>query len=717
MGEGPLERVGSERTAGLGHEKIKQTRESQGLPEIEKQAAQGDEAVWAEARKRNENHDVPDALAKRVVNGDTGLTAVERAQILHRTISVRHLIEEKQAEMKRAWQEMQDPDRAIKRMKRELETLYEMRDIADRAAHITGSESGRALRLSRLLARYDYTLGGILGRIETARGKPLSPEERATLTEQITGLKKQVTDMQAKLDAATKAVEAANAEAKKQNAGAGQGQPGEQAPAPGSQTPGQQAAVAELVEARRSESEARAEVERVVEKERWKAKDPVSRLGSWLHNSYVPLLISSPKILAQIGASSVSNLALQPARNLIGDVYRRVPGLGVIANKATVEGAKFNIADEARSIKAAGTQGMKDLWDTMKRGYSDLDVEFGKQRTTPRTILDFIGDSHAAAKAPVVRAWFESSLPRIRSQEIARGNEVDSPAAIMRMREQAYEYAQRAKFQQQGATINLFNSLISRAQHSESPLTRGIGHAIDTLVPIRRTPANIMAGTLEHLLGVPLATVHTTLAHVRGVGGLSEAKAEMIMRQFKSGTIGLPLLMLGLYLGPKLVGGLYSRRTREELKPGEIDTPAGTLPAWATGHNPAWMMLHLGAAIRRESERVHLNRGATGLPGGAASAIGALLEEAPFVREQTTVFRDMAKTLEHADQAAAHRAANTIGALRWLSEELDVHGGRDIGAGMRVGLGSPEKRKPSTVAEQLQMGIPGMRHRVPFSAR
>ncbi len=66
---------------------------------------------------------------------------------------------------------------------------------------------------------------------------------------------------------------------------------------------------------------------------------------------------------------------------------------------------------------------------------------------------------------------------------------------------------------------------------------------------------NIFARAFEYVFGFFTALVCVVIANAKGIDNLSSHKADSIMRQFKSGTVGAAVLALG-YFGPYSVYGL-----------------------------------------------------------------------------------------------------------------------------------------------------------------
>ncbi len=197
MGGGPLVGIETKSTA-LANEKIKQERIEGGLAEIEKQIPQSDKEIWNRARETARAS--PEAgylLAKEVIEskGKRALNSEESMLILHSRIAIRNQLD---ATIKKAFggEAAGMSDMAYARLQREVADLWDRRDVLDNAARTTGSETGRVLRLRRVLANYDYSLSEMLFGAQKAKGEKLTKEESTKITE----LQKKIQELNEKLE-------------------------------------------------------------------------------------------------------------------------------------------------------------------------------------------------------------------------------------------------------------------------------------------------------------------------------------------------------------------------------------------------------------------------------------------------------------------------------------------------------------------------------------
>jgi hypothetical protein len=676
----------------LANEITDKQREADGKSPILRQARQANPEVWDRAMRMVEADDkAPQRLVDSLVKNSRPTSVEENALLLHERIALSN-------EHSRAIREALAADAAERAAKRagrnpatekaaadaaflREQTLSERINMLDKVIVDTGSEWGRAGQFRKQLVAEDYSLSGMLQKAQAAAKRPLEKHER----EQIEALSNKIKDLQDKLDTAEEALKKSGA---------------------GSKSPDFPAWEEAMVKAK----DARQEFDRRITGHRWETMSTGQKAMDWLRRARIAEVISSPITAAKIATSSAEQLAFHPGREAIGTFLRMIPGLRQIAEAAPVEGRGFNPGTEAAALRAGVTQGVKDAVATIRTGRSALDVAYGgPENAQPRTWFDWIGSLHAAEKAPAVRGAFERARQNIEAHEQTAGRDVTTPAALEAIGARAYKVAAAEKFQQDNALVQWVNDAINKAKQPQQPLgLRVAGHAADLLLPVRRTPTNIVADALEHIAGLPVGATKAGIAWAKGVENLQPQQADSIMRMMKKGTVGIGLLALGYYLA-KNAGGFYSgRRPEDDLKPGELKLGNVTLPSWVGGHHPVFIALQFGAAIARAEQQVkHGQR--QGAVVGTGQAIGGLLEEVPMMREPAEVAH-LAR-FEERDWSNLARSFAIPQVFQWIAQQLDLK------QGQIPPLGDPVHRVPHGLGQNLQMGVPGMRQNVPVSRR
>jgi len=431
-------------------------------------------------------------------------------------------------------------------------------------------------------------------------------------------------------------------------------------------------------------------------------------------------LLSGPVTLAKLTAAAVTRMGSSLVEEGIGAGISKI--IPEVAKRAPREGG-LSIKAEAKSISSALTQGMRDAWQTLTTGKSDLDVNYGKGKDgavresdiLPRTMIDFFGALHGALKAPVKRAEFERSLQKRIESYLANNADLSDPAVQVKamletFKQEAYKDASRSIFLQDNILAEGVNSFIGRLEQplkatgKPSPAGTVAAGVARGLFPIVRVPLNIVAETVQYATGLYTGSGRLGLAFRRGIENLSPEQADLIMRDLKKGVIGTAALVLG-HLNADQVGGYYTgeKPKRTDAKFGTIKILGANIPSFLL-HSPLLEALQIGATIRHVMDKKI--RGADQSLGSAVwmSALG-LAEETPFGRGASTVARllDPRETAKAGGEIAKSTLVPQL--VSQTAEALD----RD-----EKGVVPRKAEGPVTA---IKSGIPGLRQTLPVDQR
>lgn len=433
-------------------------------------------------------------------------------------------------------------------------------------------------------------------------------------------------------------------------------------------------------------------------------------------------ILSSPVVFAKLTAAAIIRAGLTPLEEVTGaGISKALPKL---AARAPREGY-FNSRAEAKAILSQLTRGPKTAWQVLKTGEQDIDVLYGKGRegaigemqVRPFSVADIPGRTHAALKASTKQAEFERSLEKRLDFAIRNGIDASSPAVQLEAAVEAYKDSQRSIFLQDNRVVSAYNRAL-RALEEPSKVTgkppigsKTVATAARTLVPIVRVPSNIVAEAFQFATGSVTGSARFGMAVRRGIENLPPEQADLIMRELKKGSIGAAAILVGFLL-PELWGGYYERgekRKPTEIKPSQARIPGIAFPTVLGGpdvpqsllHHPIFETIQAGATIRRISDK-NTKDGNNGIPVGVKAAALGLIEETPFVKEMI----DTAKAFNPSEQNAYFgELAKSIAEpqiVQWLAKQGDTDAAGQVIA-----------RKPKTVTQHLEMGIPGLRQNVP----
>lgn len=415
--------------------------------------------------------------------------------------------------------------------------------------------------------------------------------------------------------------------------------------------------------------------------------------------------LSNPVTLAKLSTAAITRLVQTPIEEGIGGVYSKaIPGL---ARKSEGEGG-LNVKALAKAYKEAFTTGMKDAYDVLKSGKSNIDYALGKGEQLPPEAIEFFGQLHGAIKAPVKRFAFEHSLGKRLARNIANGVDVTDPEVQTRILMDAYKDAQRAIFMQDNFVSKQWTGWVSSLERSaakktntqlERGLSKGTAATMQFLVPFVKVPTNIVGEVGTMTAGLPIAGVkvlHT--AFTKGLSELTSDEADFILRNMKKGTLGAGALLLG-YFRPDLFGGYYQpheKRKEGDLKAGEMNVGGLHIPIWLL-ESPIFQTMQLGATIRKAKDKVVKGEEQGMGEGIWAGALG-LAQHEPLI-DQPARMSKIFEGKNERDYYLGELAKSTIdpAILDFAAKVTD-----------------PEKtRKPTTILEHVKTGIPGLRETVP----
>jgi hypothetical protein len=425
-------------------------------------------------------------------------------------------------------------------------------------------------------------------------------------------------------------------------------------------------------------------------------------------------LLSNPVTLAKLSAAAAARIAITPVEEAVGGILGKIPGISAVAKKAAREG-DFNIQAEAKAVASLFEKGLPDAWETMSKGKGPIDSVFGRKGIHESEInpsaVEFFGHLHAALKAPVKRAEFVRATEKISQFYAKQGMDIKDPMMMERIGMEAYKSAERSIFMNDNKLASSFNNLIrsleSPSKETGKPTAAGksFSTVLQTLFPIVKVPTSIVLETAEYAGGSIKGLYDLRKAYEKGIDNLTSDQADVIMRQLKKGSIGGALLVFGFF-NPQIFGGYYElgeKRKPDEPKAKSMKVDGQDVPAYLL-HAPVHEIPQIGATARRAMES-HLKKGESGeiavASGAWAAAIG-LIEEIPFTRGAMEVSRLVDPNRREAAAGNILKSIIVPQLFQYAAEKMDV----DV-------YGEPIKRKPKTMMQAIESGIPGLREDVP----
>lgn len=425
-------------------------------------------------------------------------------------------------------------------------------------------------------------------------------------------------------------------------------------------------------------------------------------------------VLSSLGIFKKLFFAAQARSLLMPAEDLVGAAIGKIPGISRIAEGAPIEGG-FNLDAEIQGKVAGWTKGMKDAYDKLRTGQSDLDLVHGKKKQGfegESTILEphflnYISFTHGALKAQVFRESYTRALVKLNEFYGKQGLDITDPMVELRMSNEAYKYAERQIFMQDNFLVDGYKRFLSRLNQLDpktgkpNPGLKLLSTAIQSELPIVKVPNNIAGEAIEYLTGSLTGSVKAAAALREGVDKLSPGEKDLIMRELKKGTLGLGSAVLVGYLLRNQIGGFYlpGKQDKKGVKSGEMKIGDYTVPEEDL-HSPYIEAIMYGATVGRAADAKirKSDKEPQGLVNGIMAASLGLAETSPFFREAIDLseMRDPANR----QRIVGQRVQSYVvpGAMSWIARKTDTNS-----------KGEEIKRDPKTIPEHIKSGVPGLR--------
>lgn len=221
-GAANIEEFGPQATVGAKNASVDAQRAERGLPPLMSEARKADAVTWGKMEEAIEvDAELPSRLTEKINKGEKkSITDEEQSMLLWRMIDLRN---KRDMEGERMKDESLSPEEQAAHVEKfnDFEKELQKTEEADRKI---GTQSGRALRIRRLMANEDFTLATMEARVRSAKGEPLTPEETARIKtehDEIARLAKEQgkREAQLELEAERKAIEEKIAEVGKYSPG------------------------------------------------------------------------------------------------------------------------------------------------------------------------------------------------------------------------------------------------------------------------------------------------------------------------------------------------------------------------------------------------------------------------------------------------------------------------------------------------------------------
>ena len=455
---------------------------------------------------------------------------------------------------------------------------------------------------------------------------------------------------------------------------------------------------------------------RLENRSRWEKTQDV--LVKWRRG----FLLTGAGVLEKLTAAGVYRFGLTAVEEAASGALGQLPFVKDMAEMASIEGG-MNVRALASGYADAFMTGLKKYAvQKLKTGKTDLDIKYqgwtdagvGERDVTPASVIDYFGRLHGALKAPVHQFAFRYAMEKQIAWAINHGLDPKDPVFQVKASLRAYKYANRQIFLQDNITIGAYKAALSFLEKPDAtghvPFGKKLGGTAAQLTfPITKVPTNIVGEATEYIFGLGTGSAQLAWYFRKGIESFRDLpdyqdRADTVMRQLKKGLIGSAAMLIAWH-GYKSIGGYH--QAGEKRKPGE--PKAGSIQVGGTDidqhllHHPIVEAAQITATARHvmESKLRARDEEDQGLDNGIVAAGFGLLEEVPFMREAVNV----AKLF---DAKQRQRAKQDL-----IAGVVVPQGLKEIAQWTDRDSRGPIKRKASTVLEQIEAGVPGLRQRLP----
>lgn len=419
--------------------------------------------------------------------------------------------------------------------------------------------------------------------------------------------------------------------------------------------------------------------------------------------------ISALSALPKIFTSGVANQLLKPIENAIGAGTAKA--FPQVAKVATIEG-KYDLGVELASLgKYVDKKSWSEAWNKFKTGQHSEDILYGdekhKEYKIPvgngKYINPFVfGRAHAFLKTPTYKVAYERALQYLTADAIKdsknfEGNTLKK-SVIENIEKAAFEEGKRNVFLQPNAVAKSIRGFIYQKENSKVAAARIFAKVAKFQVQVLNVGLNFYSSQLSYVPGFAHVKALVPLLDLkmrRAMNELSPDQANYILRNMKTGNVGVALFALG-YMLPNIFGGYNKNRDDDyDVKKGDIKVGGYALPHWAT-HIPIFYVMQLGATLKRSMSNDET------VSELALQSAKSAVEQNPFAYNS----RSISGAMENEKKGSQFLFDQTVGRFEpQLLNELAKQGDKDD-------EGESIKRQPQSWWDMAKMKIPGLRKTV-----
>ncbi len=440
-----------------------------------------------------------------------------------------------------------------------------------------------------------------------------------------------------------------------------------------------------------------------------------------------------------------SNYVFEPAESIAGVAGYGLTKLG-FAKKLSQQADRYGIST-VKDLKALGVgelaaqkvlgspQTWKDFVTDAKNGYSELSLMYGDTHTeVPKELrdhwqniehgLESVSRTHGAVKGISKRMEFARSYVIRKAAAKRKGADIDNPVVQASIGAMAYQDAMRHVLMEDNLASKGYQKVINWLQEKGGVGGQFAALTMQELMPIVKIPTNMILNAARATLGTPLAggvIVAKGIAEVMsngnskfGISKLTAEQSDALLRNFRKGNVGMGLMLAGFFAPNAFGAAHYYQKGSdqpEEMEEGDVKFFGLKIPKWLAD-NPYLVTMKIGASLRSSFDYYTDEKD----QGWAQAATNSLLHTAAGAAEETPLIGSPAQLYQAATGYGGNyfwynliKSTVEPGIMQEIAEDTDNKGDNtwsDIFMGDRI------KRKPQSVGEALETGIPGIRKNV-----
>ena len=439
-------------------------------------------------------------------------------------------------------------------------------------------------------------------------------------------------------------------------------------------------------------------------------------------------ILSHISVIEHLAGAALENFATRPIGTGIAQLMRFSKTMDAIRKKAIYEGhwgGEKSAWIGNKELRTTGAlRSYAALWSKLKTGKSDIDW-INDSRKYPKEFAEIVQNVHGAIKEPVRQGIYSRSMELRTKAAEELGLDPQSDEVLAKaISSEAYNDANMDIFMGDNFLTKALHNNVNaylRGHKGDPGLAAFTADVLDILFPIVNVSTNIAIRKFRLAAGLPESAIRIGVAMSRGelannAEKLSPRDAELITKSFKYGVFGLAL---GVYAWKhyKNFGGIYvpgqNAPRNPDVKSGDIKVGDKTISHHVL-HGPVGGYMNLIADAHRLYDKEVKDNPDSPYSNMTEAAFFAMFAGAKDIPSFATMGR-LTSPFKSSGQKAGELARNIFvpGAVQDIAAKTD----KPKLSLSRFLFDEPSKRTGKTFIDEIELGVPGLREKVPASKK